>query len=183
MVSGSYPSQTHRSAWPRVRSAWPWVCPNTRVSWWLRKSRKGQQERSWQLARQCLLACQNSPFGLNSTEIIKICVTPPPKFPQPAAVALAVPTTFGENIKEHQNWLVTKVAPAGFVPRKYYSVLKITCIHTTNVTDVFWGKGYIVPSNQVHSLSDHLGRFGCTCSSHLYSLYLIINHRNNLSLL
>lgn len=51
-------------------------------------------------------------IGLNSTEIIKICVTPPPKFPQPAAVALAVPTTFGENIKEHQNWLVTKVAPA-----------------------------------------------------------------------
>ena len=54
-------------------------------------------------------------IGLNSTEIIKICVTPPPKFPQPAAVALAVPTTFGENIKEHQNWLVTKVAPVGFV--------------------------------------------------------------------
>ncbi len=64
-------------------------------------------------------------FGLNSAEIINICVTPPPKFPQPAAVALAVPTTFGENIKEHQNWLVTKVAPAGFVPRKYSSVLKI----------------------------------------------------------
>ena len=60
-------------------------------------------------------------IGLNSTEIIKICVTPPPKFPQPAAVALAVPTTFGENIKEHQNWLVTKVAPAGFVLRKIHS--------------------------------------------------------------
>ena len=60
-------------------------------------------------------------FGLNSAEIINICVTPPPKFPQPAAVALAVPTTFGENIKEHQNWLVTKVAPAGFVPRKIHS--------------------------------------------------------------
>eukprot|EP00438_Fugacium_kawagutii_P036205 Skav225352 [mRNA] locus=scaffold652:23527:23939:- [translate_table: standard] len=51
-------------------------------------------------------------MGLSSTEIIKICVTPPPKLPQPAAVALAVPTTFGENIKEHQNWFVTKVAPA-----------------------------------------------------------------------
>jgi hypothetical protein len=59
-------------------------------------------------------------IGLNSTEIIKICVTPPPKFPQPAAVALAVPTTFGENIKEHQNWLVTKVAPAGFVLEKSF---------------------------------------------------------------
>ena len=57
-------------------------------------------------------------IGLNSTEIIKIWVTPPPKFPQPAAVALAVPTTFAENIKEHQNWLVTKVAPAGFVLEK-----------------------------------------------------------------
>ena len=32
--------------------------------------------------------------------------------PHPAAVALAVPTTLGLNIKEHQNWLVTNVAPA-----------------------------------------------------------------------
>ena len=54
-------------------------------------------------------------IGLNSTEIINICVTPLPKFPQPAAVALAVPTTFGEDIKKDQSWLVTKVAPAGFV--------------------------------------------------------------------
>ena len=36
-------------------------------------------------------------------------------FPQPAAVALAVPTTLGENIKEHQNWFVTNVAPASEV--------------------------------------------------------------------
>ena len=57
-------------------------------------------------------------IGLNSTEIIKIWVTPPPKFPQPAAVALAVPTTFAENINEHQNWLVTNVAPAGFLLQK-----------------------------------------------------------------
>ena len=53
-----------------------------------------------------------STIGLKSTDIIKIWVTPPPKLPQPAAVALAVPTTFGANISEHQNWLVTKVAPA-----------------------------------------------------------------------
>ena len=59
-------------------------------------------------------------IGLNSTEIIKICVTPPPKFPQPAAVALAVPTTFGENIKEHQNWLVLQGLPL----KKISSVLK-----------------------------------------------------------
>merc|ERR1719498_1837186 len=44
--------------------------------------------------------------------MMKICVTPPPRLPQPAAVAFAVPTTFGANISEHQNWFVTKVAPA-----------------------------------------------------------------------
>ena len=53
-----------------------------------------------------------STIGLKSTDIIKIWVTPPPKLPQPAAVALAVPTTLGANMSEHQNWLVTKVAPA-----------------------------------------------------------------------
>ena len=51
-------------------------------------------------------------IGLKSTLIMKICVTPPPKLPQPAAVAFAVPTTFGANMREHQNWFVTKVAPA-----------------------------------------------------------------------
>merc|ERR1719446_937009 len=54
--------------------------------------------------------------GLKSTAIMKICVTPPPKLPQPAAVAFAVPTTFGANMSEDQNWFVTKVAPA--VPMK-----------------------------------------------------------------
>ena len=29
-----------------------------------------------------------------------ICVTPPPRFPQPADVALAVPTQFGANITD-----------------------------------------------------------------------------------
>merc|ERR1719230_1216243 len=50
--------------------------------------------------------------GLKSTAIMKICVTPPPRLPQPAAVAFAVPTTFGANINEHRNWFVTNVAPA-----------------------------------------------------------------------
>merc|ERR1719171_3299035 len=50
--------------------------------------------------------------GLNRHHTMKICVTPPPRLPQPAAVAFAVPTTFGANISEHQNWFVTKVAPA-----------------------------------------------------------------------
>eukprot|EP00975_Prorocentrum_lima_P017596 3714177-Prorocentrum_lima.AAC.1 len=50
--------------------------------------------------------------GLKRAHTIKICVTPPPRLPQPAAVAFAVPMTFGANISEHQNWFVTKVAPA-----------------------------------------------------------------------
>merc|ERR1719183_1720710 len=51
-------------------------------------------------------------IGITSTHMMKICVTPPPRLPQPAAVAFAVPTTFGANMSEHQNWFVTKVAPA-----------------------------------------------------------------------
>ena len=31
---------------------------------------------------------------------IAICVTPPPRLPQPAAAAFAVPTIFGANITE-----------------------------------------------------------------------------------
>ena len=37
-------------------------------------------------------------------------VAPPPRLPHPAAVAFAVPMTFGANIKEHQNWFVTNLA-------------------------------------------------------------------------
>ena len=36
---------------------------------------------------------------------------PPPRFPQPAEVALAVPTTFGANIKEVCTCVITKEAP------------------------------------------------------------------------
>merc|ERR1719517_267612 len=39
------------------------------------------------------------------------CVSPPPRFPQPPAVALAVPTTFLLNMIEFQNWFTTKVEP------------------------------------------------------------------------
>mmetsp|Transcript_5235 Transcript_5235/g.14391 ORF Transcript_5235/g.14391 Transcript_5235/m.14391 type:complete len:220 (-) Transcript_5235:66-725(-) len=42
---------------------------------------------------------------------IKNWVTPPSNLPNAAAVALAVPTTLGANMSEHQNWVVTKVAP------------------------------------------------------------------------
>merc|ERR1719199_1041862 len=51
-------------------------------------------------------------IGSTRAHMMKICVTPPPRLPQPAAVAFAVPTTFGANMSEHQNWFVTKVAPA-----------------------------------------------------------------------
>merc|ERR1719331_45030 len=51
-------------------------------------------------------------IGITRHHMMKICVTPPPRLPQPAAVAFAVPTTFGANISEHQNWFVTNVAPA-----------------------------------------------------------------------
>merc|ERR1719181_1732487 len=54
----------------------------------------------------------NERIGFTKTQMMKICVTPPPRLPQPAAVAFAVPTTFGANMSEHQNWFVTKVAPA-----------------------------------------------------------------------
>jgi hypothetical protein len=40
-----------------------------------------------------------------------IWVTPPPRLPQPAAVALAVPTTLGANITEVWYWVITNEAP------------------------------------------------------------------------
>ena len=42
---------------------------------------------------------------------IIIWVTPPPRFPQPAVVALAVPTTLGANMVEVWNWVITNEAP------------------------------------------------------------------------
>lgn len=45
----------------------------------------------------------------NTSGIIS-CVAPPPKFPQPPATPLAVPTTGGENMELIQNWVDTKVA-------------------------------------------------------------------------
>merc|ERR1719183_2145639 len=51
-------------------------------------------------------------IGITKAQMMKICVTPPPRLPHPAAVAFAVPLTFGANMGEHQNFFVTKVAPA-----------------------------------------------------------------------
>ena len=46
-----------------------------------------------------------------STSGMAICVTPPPKLPHPAVVALAVPTTLGANITEVWYCVMTKEAP------------------------------------------------------------------------
>eukprot|EP00972_Heterocapsa_arctica_P107452 15828807-Heterocapsa_arctica.AAC.1 len=42
---------------------------------------------------------------------MSVCVRPPPMFPQPPAVAFAVPTTDALNKIEFQNWFTTKVEP------------------------------------------------------------------------
>ena len=39
------------------------------------------------------------------------CVTPPPRLPHPAVVALAVPTTLGANITDVWYWVITNDAP------------------------------------------------------------------------
>ena len=54
-------------------------------------------------AKTVFNAISASVIGRKSTDIMKICVTPPPKLPQPAAVAFAVPMTLGANMREHQN--------------------------------------------------------------------------------
>merc|ERR1719387_3352779 len=45
------------------------------------------------------------------TRGMSVCVRPPPRLPQPPAVALAVPTTLRLNMMEFQNWFTTKVDP------------------------------------------------------------------------
>ena len=92
-------------------------------------------------------------IGLNNTEIMKICVTPPPKLPQPAAVALAVPTTFGENIKEHQNWFVTKVAPAG--QQLYITKVWLNSLHEDNCSTLQWDSRSATLSVALQGLVDH----------------------------
>ena len=42
---------------------------------------------------------------------IAIWVTPPPRLPQPAVVAFAVPTVFGANITDVWYWVITNDAP------------------------------------------------------------------------
>ncbi len=49
---------------------------------------------------------------------IAICVTPPPRLPQPAAVALAEPTTLGANITEVWYCVITNEAPMAPMARR-----------------------------------------------------------------
>jgi hypothetical protein len=49
---------------------------------------------------------------------ISACAAPPPALPQPAAAALAVPTTLGANITEVWYWVMTKEAPTAPMPRR-----------------------------------------------------------------
>ena len=53
-----------------------------------------------------------------STSGITICVAPPPRFPHPAVVALAVPTTLGANIADVWYCVMTKEAPITPMPRR-----------------------------------------------------------------
>ena len=46
------------------------------------------------------------------------CVTPPPELPQPALVALAVPTTLGANITDVWYCVMTKLAPIAPISRR-----------------------------------------------------------------
>ena len=52
------------------------------------------------------------------TSGISIWVVPPPRLPQPAVVALAVPTTLGPNITEVWYWVMTKEAPMAPMARR-----------------------------------------------------------------
>ncbi len=53
-----------------------------------------------------------------SSSGIRAWAAPPPLLPQPAAVALAVPTTFGANITEVWYWVITKLAPTAPMPSR-----------------------------------------------------------------
>jgi len=53
-----------------------------------------------------------------SSSGIRAWAAPPPLLPQPAAAALAVPTTFGPNITEVWYWVMTKLAPTAPIPRR-----------------------------------------------------------------
>jgi hypothetical protein len=50
--------------------------------------------------RQLTASVSPQPTSVANSSGIANCVTPPPKLPHPAAVALAVPTQLGANIRD-----------------------------------------------------------------------------------
>ena len=61
-----------------------------------------------------------------STTGMTSCVTPPPRLPHPAVVALAVPTTFGANITDVWYCVITNDAPmTPIATRKIRNVSKL----------------------------------------------------------
>mmetsp|Transcript_50958 Transcript_50958/g.101345 ORF Transcript_50958/g.101345 Transcript_50958/m.101345 type:complete len:203 (+) Transcript_50958:1677-2285(+) len=72
-------------------------------------------------------------------------VIPPPRLPQPAAVAFAIPTTFLENICEHHVWHATKVAS-----EKPMMHLRIMNCHAL-VTNMMRTMAGVVPSSRMPS--------------------------------
>ncbi len=56
-------------------------------------------------------------MAVSSSGIVP-CATPPPALPQPAAAALAVPTTLGANITEVWYCVMTKLAPMAPMARR-----------------------------------------------------------------
>merc|ERR1719493_267846 len=78
-----------------------------------------------------------------------VWVRPPPKFPQPPAVAFAVPITLGAKRIEFQNWFTTKVDPKADTKKRTMirpvplvtSALQptTTAPHSSSRTSVFTG--------------------------------------------
>ena len=56
-------------------------------------------------------------MALSSSGIVP-CATPPPALPQPAAAALAVPTTLGANMTDVWYCVMTKLAPIAPIARR-----------------------------------------------------------------
>src|SRR3989304_3542069 len=71
------------------------------------------------MARRQLANCSNPKLTRAAkTSGITICVTPPPRLPHPAVVALAVPTQLGANMIEVWDWVITNDARAETIAQR-----------------------------------------------------------------
>mmetsp|Transcript_11993 Transcript_11993/g.37964 ORF Transcript_11993/g.37964 Transcript_11993/m.37964 type:complete len:238 (+) Transcript_11993:885-1598(+) len=79
----------------------------------VRYSAMPTKKRSTAGTRTARRHARSKPKTMNheSTHGMNTCVKPPPRLPQPADVAFAVPTTFFENMTDVQNCVITNVAP------------------------------------------------------------------------